>query len=571
MGGAAPAALSKIISHLCRFVYNYLKLLDGSKPGANTDLAKDIDKAQNEYKKKYNEGIPDPFKESYVDYEIPSRFVQGENWAYAVAKFPSKGTIVFPYRRRNIARIGHMEKTFQKYLEEKLSDSKLLILGDCAIHPVDNYWPYEPDIAIVDTENPSIRIDIEVDEPYAAITNKPIHYIGCGDDFRDMNLNNLGWVVVRFTEYQVSSDMLGCTSFVAQLLHLLNPSKSLPKSLLTGSFPAIQKRWTEIEAKVMASEKVREKYLNYEFVPVGNDEKIKITDIKQTEREKTYAKLVKPLIAPQSCRTIRNTVGELPVLARDNYIQFFPKEHVYMYDGREQFTPVSSVISCFFEPFDAFSLSDREANKRHVSQGQVLEEWDAKGACSREVGTFMHQQIENYYNGGEYQQEVVFTYRGKYVQDWQHIKLEHEYKQFDAFLRNHDFKPFRTEWTIYDEQLKIAGTIDMIHKHGDLFDIYDWKRSAKVVDDNESPIKKNGYGKKGLGELNKIEDTSYWRYCIQQNMYRYILEQNYGIKVRKMYLVVFCKDRDRYSELEVPKMDEAIASIVKAWPTKRLQ
>ncbi|MDE7103845.1 MAG: PD-(D/E)XK nuclease family protein, partial [Bacteroidales bacterium] len=277
-----------------------------------------------------------------------------------------------------------------------------------------------------------------------------------------------------------------------------------------------------------------------------------------------------PLIAPQSS-PIRNAVGKLPVFARDNYIQFFPKEHIYMYDGREQFTPVSSVISCFFEPFDAFSLSAREANKRHVSQGQVLEEWDAKGACSREVGTFMHQQIENYYNGGEYRQEVVFTYRGKYVQDWQHIKLVHEYKQFDAFLRDHDFKPFRTEWTIYDEQLKIAGTIDMIHRRGDIFDIYDWKRSAKIIDDYFKPIIKNAYGKKGLMGLGNIDDTPYWHYCIQQNLYSYMLERHYGIKVGKMYLVVFCKDCDRYSELEVPKLDEAIASIVKAWPTKRLQ
>ena len=55
---------------------------------------------------------------------------------------------------------------------------------------------------------------------------------------------------------------------------------------------------------------------------------------------------------------------------------------------------VSSVISCFFKPFDSYYWSEYKANQRNISQGQILEEWDSKGACSRDVGTFMHQQIE---------------------------------------------------------------------------------------------------------------------------------------------------------------------------------
>jgi hypothetical protein len=529
----------------------------------DVELVKTIEKSEIEFNRKYSEGISDTFDISYVDYMPPSQFVQGENWNYAVAKFPSKGTFVFPFRRRKIARRGFMEIPFHTYLVNNLSKSKLLVLSDCAILPADDYRPYEPDIAIVDIESPSIRIDIEIDEPYAAITNKPIHYIGCGDDIRDMKLNNLGWVVVRFTEYQVKSDMQGCASFIVQLVHSLNQSKSLPEYLWSHKLPKTQKRWTEIESKVMASEKVREKYLNHVFGVVDN-EQIEVTDIKQTEKEKSCAKLVKPLIVDSRYLKVKNDINESSFFERDNHIQFFPLEHVYLYNGKEELMPVSSVISSFFKPFDSYYWSERKANERHVPQGQVLEEWDAKGTCSREGGTFMHLQIENYYKGLPYQQQFPFKYRGKYVHIDEVITIEQEYSQFMEFLKNHRFKPFRTEWSIYDEDLKVAGTIDMIHKHGNIFDIYDWKLSHNIIGYMGDPITVDKYGHKGLDELNQIDDTQYWHYCIQQNLYRYILEKNYGIKVEKMYLVVFCDDRNEYSKLDVPYMYETIASIVKA-------
>lgn len=137
----------------------------------------------------------------------------------------------------------------------------------------------------------------------------------------------------------------------------------------------------------------------------------------------------------------------------------------------------------------------------------------------------MHQQIENYYNGLPYQQEFNFKYEGKYVQMEELVNLKPEYTQFMEFKKEHNFKPFRTEWAIYDEELRIAGTIDMIQKCGDVFDIYDWKRSHRIVDFWGTPITTNDYGDKGLGELDQIEDTPYWHYCIQQNLYRYILEK----------------------------------------------
>jgi len=529
-------------------------------PIVDPEIANAILSKESDYQKKYTEGISDNLGIQYVDYSAPVQFVQGEYWKYAVAKFPLKGTIVFPHRRRAIARRGYMEEAFQSYLQNMLH-GLLSVIGDCSILPAEDYRPYEPDIAIIDLNRPSIRIDIEIDEPYSAITNKPIHFVGCGDEFRDLNLTNLGWIVIRFTEHQICSDMQGCAAFIVQVIHAINPSLELPSSLLLRPLPKQVKRWSEIKAKVMASEKIREKYLNYTF-GIKNPEQISYADIKQNALEKECAKQVKPIVFSREVPKISEMVEASPFLERDANIQFSPYEHIYLYKGSLRLIPVSSIVSYFFNAFDSDYWSNYKAVQRGVPQGQVLEEWDAKGAKSREVGTFMHQQIENHYKGLVFQKIYPFRYKGAYINAEEIVSLNIEYEQFVSFSENHSFIPFKTEWAIYDESLKIAGTIDMIHKRGDVFDIYDWKRSHRVLDAIGEPIKINTYGDKGIRGLNTISDTVYWHYCLQQNLYRYILEKNYGITVNKMYLVVFIDDAMDYTKLEVPRMDEAISIIV---------
>ena len=95
-----------------------------------------------------------------------------------------------------------------------------------------------------------------------------------------------------------------------------------------------------------------------------------------------------------------------------------------------------------------------------------------------------------------------------------------------------DLIPYRTEWMVYHEELRLAGSIDMIYRNpdGSLL-IYDWKRSKAI----EKIPRFNKYAKTEC--INHLPDTNYWHYCLQLNVYRAILEEKYGEKVVGMYLV----------------------------------
>ena len=59
-----------------------------------------------------------------------------------------------------------------------------------------------------------------------------------------------------------------------------------------------------------------------------------------------------------------------------------------------------------------------------------------------------------------------------------------------------------------------------------------------------------------------LPDTAFYHYCLQQNLYRYMLETHYGIRVRGMNLVVLCPDYPTYYVAQVPRMEEVVAQVI---------
>jgi hypothetical protein len=141
-------------------------------------------------------------------------------------------------------------------------------------------------------------------------------------------------------------------------------------------------------------------------------------------------------------------------------------------------------------------------------------------------------------------------------------KIENNSCEWDMFLnfinKKSDFVPYRTEWIVYDKELKLSGSIDMVYKNSDgTLDIYDWKRSKEIV-------KTCRYGKTAITDcIDYIPDTNYWHYTLQLNIYKRILEDNYNQKVKNLKLVILHPNNkyNDYCIINVSVMDETISDL----------
>jgi len=111
---------------------------------------------------------------------------------------------------------------------------------------------------------------------------------------------------------------------------------------------------------------------------------------------------------------------------------------------------------------------------------------------------------------------------------------------------------------IYHEELKIAGSVDMVYRNPDgTLLIYDWKRCKEIV-------KTNAYGSSATTEcVRHLPDTNFWHYALQLNTYKTIIEDKYGAKVVGLCLVCLHPDNANgtYQIIEVPVLEKEIMDL----------
>ena len=156
----------------------------------------------------------------------------------------------------------------------------------------------------------------------------------------------------------------------------------------------------------------------------------------------------------------------------------------------------------------------------------------------------------------EYTQQDLYE---KYKSICKKLDEQVEWEYFINFIRDHpELKPYRTEWMIFDEELKLAGSIDMVYENPDgTLSIYDWKRSKDIS-------KVNSWKKFALNPLiSHMPDTNFWHYSLQLNVYRRILKEKYDIDVTELALVVLHPDNysKDYEVVEVPILDNELDNL----------
>ena len=246
---------------------------------------------------------------------------------------------------------------------------------------------------------------------------------------------------------------------------------------------------------------------------------------------------------------------------RDKRITFDEPTHIYTIETIDKpsghkiydsgFTSVTTWNHSHFGEFNSekaitLMMSSKKwpENKYYgMTSQQIKDAWKQNGDKASRAGTLMHNDIECYYNNVDVSNDSI---EYKYFQDFEKTRT-----QLGGFGEN--LIPYRTEWMVFDEQLRLSGSIDMIYEDKDdgTLQIYDWKRCKE--------IKKTNFWKNSHTEcINHLPDSNYWHYSLQLNTYKAILERNYGKKVTDLYLVVLHPDNNTYKRIKVPILKQEI-------------
>ena len=448
---------------------------------------------------------------------------------YPILRIPERGTIVRSSRSGGASSRGPKEKIFEQAIIKHFGEF-YTVSGQTRINTGSLNKPFELDISLINKIDDQICINVEIDEPYKPFARTVMHCKG-DDVLRDEYFTDRGWVVLRFSERQIHSDEDGCLKCIAEVLNLIDTDFKMPESLKSLDIVQSDACWSIFQAQRWEKESERELYLDMTFVPEKQESFVpeRTLNANEQDEEALVRRSFKGIIEPSN--------NEMNPHARDERIEFSALSHSYFLDG----IPVKSssfLVSRFFTAFDSYSAAKKLRPSNPLfgkSIDAIVSIWANKGKEASDAGTLLHEQIERYYKGESYEPTD-------------------EFGLFLDFANAHaDLKPFRCEWRIFDESYHIAGTVDFIAKNKGLYEMYDWKRSKKVVDSRTGkPISNDYWGKTGIGQLKSIDDTSYNHYCLQQSLYKYILEKNYDLQVSKMYLVVIHPDYERYIKVEVP-------------------
>ena len=123
-------------------------------------------------------------------------------------------------------------------------------------------------------------------------------------------------------------------------------------------------------------------------------------------------------------------------------------------------------------------------------------------------------------------------------------------------LKHWGLRPYRTEISLFHCGMCLAGQADafFVDESSRDITILDWKRTQCIRFDNAFRTLRE--------PLNHLPDSNGWLYCLQLNIYKYMLETENGLRVSSMFLGQVHPSLPRGRLIRVPCMREEIEFIV---------
>lgn len=215
-------------------------------------------------------------------------------------------------------------------------------------------------------------------------------------------------------------------------------------------------------------------------------------------------------------------------------IEFDERTHTYR-SGERTLISVTTLLSSWFKKFNPVETLRMMRSKPNWSQSkyfgmtdeEIQSKWTADGLDASTKGTQLHAAIEEYYKTKTITLDTV------------------EMGQFLRFAEQANLNIAGLEQRVFDVEWGLAGTIDGLAHYGDELDIYDWKRCKEMT---------QSYGYAIQPGLTHIPSSNFWKYSLQLNLYRALLEKS-GKKVRRMFIVCFHPDHLDFQQYEVGRID----------------
>ena len=220
-------------------------------------------------------------------------------------------------------------------------------------------------------------------------------------------------------------------------------------------------------------------------------------------------------------------------------IKFDEAAHTYTHiDTGDPFISVTTLLGKYKQPFDRHGHSKRVADREGVSQEMVLEMWEEEKnkACKR--GTGIHKILEDYISYGDVKDNYGWLC-----------------KSYDkAAERSIDsFKNVLCENLLYDEEVKVAGTADLIYEHKNEFTIGDFKTNKRF---GFSSL----YSERLKDPVSHLHNCEFNLYGLQLSFYAYLYELMSGKRCRKC--VIFYLKDDRFLSYHVNYMKSEVEAIL---------
>lgn len=213
-------------------------------------------------------------------------------------------------------------------------------------------------------------------------------------------------------------------------------------------------------------------------------------------------------------------------------------------------------IDCIFRG-RRYRTADPTYQYTDMTREQIKAAWEKR----RADGTAMHLNLEHEVNGLPYSEEGA---------EWPH------YVRYKRAWVDGRLAPYRAEWLLYNEALRLTGSVDIVYAVLDaqgapacdpegrpLLYVGDWKRANELLKENTWQC-----GTRACTE--DMQDSKISHYRVQLNNYRQLLthEDAYGVCVTGCSIIGLDPAQEDYIKYDVVWEPERVRAIWAYWAQK---